>query len=98
MGRAVHTVLVRPGRTCLSRSPCYGGAESVAALRTLSWVAWAGLLLVVAGVALSARALPSTPGHTLAGPSRWGTPSRLPGSRAAPPSSAAWSPASPFWG
>ena len=61
-----------PGETCLSRSPCYGEAESVAALRTLSWVAWAGLLLVVAGVALSARALPSTPGHTLAGPSRWG--------------------------
>ena len=61
-----------PDETCLRRSPCYGEAESVSALRSLSWLTWLGLLLVVAGVALCARALPSTPRQTPAGPSRWG--------------------------
>ena len=53
-----------PDETCLRRSPCYGEAESVTALRTLSWVTWLGLLMVVTGVALCARALPSAPRHT----------------------------------
>jgi len=42
--------------TCLNRDPCFSEVESAAVLRSTSWIAWAGLLLVVLSVGLTARA------------------------------------------
>jgi hypothetical protein len=44
------------GETCINRHPCFSEAESASVLRSSSWMEWAGLVLVVLGVGLTAWA------------------------------------------
>ena len=44
------------GDTCFNRQPCFSEAESASVLRSSSWMEWAGLVLVVLGVGLTAWA------------------------------------------